>query len=100
MAPGILLVVLGAILAFALRVDSKVIDLHVMGWILMAGGAALIYQARQTGGRVHETTVVDDLTNPDRQVHTVREYEADDQPINGPATILESPADDAGPKRG
>jgi hypothetical protein len=99
MAPGVLLVVLGAIFAFAVRGDTKVIDLQTMGWILMIGGVALIYQARQAGGRVHETTVVDDLTHPDRPVHSVREYYSDDQPVDGPAAHLDSPTDDLGPRR-
>jgi hypothetical protein len=89
MAPGILLVVVGAILAFAVRADSKVIDIQTMGWILMVGGAALIYHGRQVGGQVHETTVVDDLTNPDRPVHSVREYYSDDQPVDGPQAHLD-----------
>ena len=36
---GIVLLALGAILAFALRVDLSGIDLRVVGWILMAAGA-------------------------------------------------------------
>ncbi|MDX6324685.1 MAG: hypothetical protein QOK15_1039 [Nocardioidaceae bacterium] len=89
MGPGILLVVIGAIFAFAVRGDTKVIDLQTMGWILMVGGAALIYHGRQTGGRVHETVVVDDVSDPDRQVHTVREYDSDEQPVDGPQAHLE-----------
>jgi Domain of unknown function (DUF6458) len=100
MAPRILLVVLGAIFAFAVRVDTKVIDLQVMGWILMVGGAALIYQARQTGGRVHETTVVDDHTDSDRPVYSVREYYSDDQPVDRPADPVDAPTEELGPRRG
>ena len=35
---GIVLLALGAILAFALRVDVSGVDLQVVGWILMAAG--------------------------------------------------------------
>lgn len=84
MAPGILLVVVGAIFAFAVRGDTEAVDLQILGVILMLGGAALIYHARQAGGRLHETTVVDDLSNPDRPVHTVRQYYSDEQPADGP----------------
>jgi hypothetical protein len=99
MAPGLILVVIGAIFAFAVRGDTKAVDLQTMGWILMAGGAAIIYHARQTGGRVHETTVVDDLSNPERPVHSVREYYSDEQPVDGPVARLDSPTDDLGPRR-
>ena len=93
MAPGILLLVLGAIFAFAVRADTKVIDLQTMGWIMMVGGVALVYQARQAGGRVHEKTVVDDVTDPDRTVHSVRDYYSDEQPVDGPAAHLDTPTD-------
>ena len=36
---GIVLLALGAILAFALRIDLSGVDLQVVGWILMAAGA-------------------------------------------------------------
>jgi hypothetical protein len=36
---GIVLLALGAILAFALRVELSGIDLRVVGWILMLAGA-------------------------------------------------------------
>jgi Na+/proline symporter len=37
---GILLIVAGAILTFALNVTVQGIDLHVVGWILMLAGLA------------------------------------------------------------
>ena len=36
---AIVLLALGAILAFALRVDVSGVDLRLVGWILMAAGA-------------------------------------------------------------
>ncbi len=35
---GIVLLVVGAILAFAVNADIAGIDVHVIGWIVMAGG--------------------------------------------------------------
>lgn len=35
---GIVLLVAGAILAFAVNADVAGIDIHIIGWILMAGG--------------------------------------------------------------
>ena len=35
---GVLLIVIGAIFAFAVDVDLKVVDGYVLGWILIAGG--------------------------------------------------------------
>jgi hypothetical protein len=93
MAAGVILIVIGAIFAFAVRADTKAVDLQTMGWILMAGGAAIIYLARRSSGRLHETTVVDDLSDPDRPVHSVREYFSDEQPAAGPIASLDSPAD-------
>lgn len=98
MAPGILLLVVGAIFAFAVRIDSSVIDLQRMGWILMVGGIALIHQARQSGGRVHEKTVVDDLRDPERPVHTVRDYYSDEQPVDGPSAHADSSTGELGPR--
>ncbi len=39
---GVLLIVLGAIFAFALNVDLNFIDDNVLGWILMIAGALAI----------------------------------------------------------
>jgi hypothetical protein len=86
MTPGILLIIVGAIFAFAVRADTEAVDLQIMGLILMGGGAALIYRSRQDSGHLHETTVIDDKTNPDRSVRVVREFSADDQPADD-ATI-------------
>ena len=42
MTPGITLVVVGAILAFAVRADPSGIDLQTVGWILLVTGVCLI----------------------------------------------------------
>ncbi len=39
---GVLLIVVGAIFAFAIDVDLKVVDDYVLGLILMAGGVLAI----------------------------------------------------------
>jgi hypothetical protein len=39
---GIFLIALGAILAFALKVEPKYIDLEIAGWVLMLAGAATL----------------------------------------------------------
>jgi len=95
MTPGILLLVVGAIFAFAVKKDTDAIDLQVMGIILMLGGAALIYHSRQDSGHLHETTTIDDLSDPNRPVHVVREYTADDQPTHDARTRLAGIDDDA-----
>ncbi|MCX7522044.1 DUF6458 family protein [Microbacterium sp. STN6] len=52
---GVFLIVVGAILTFALNVTTTWIDLHLVGWILMAAGLivviigiALMVRKRQT----------------------------------------------------
>lgn len=39
---GIFLIALGAILAFALKVDVTAVDLRVAGWVLMLSGASVL----------------------------------------------------------
>ncbi|KQV07641.1 DUF6458 family protein [Leifsonia sp. Root112D2] len=39
---GILLIVIGAILTFALNLDVTWIDLHLVGYILMAAGLVIV----------------------------------------------------------
>ncbi len=39
---GVLLIVVGAIFAFAIDVDLEVVDGYVLGWILIAGGVLSI----------------------------------------------------------
>ena len=47
MGVGVLLAVLGAILTFAVRANTSVVNLPVVGIILMIAGAALIWNARK-----------------------------------------------------
>lgn len=46
MAPGIILIILGAVFAFALDIDSPWLHTHVFGVILMLGGLAFCWRAR------------------------------------------------------
>lgn len=39
---GIFLIVIGAILTFALNIKVTWIDLHLVGWILMAAGLVIV----------------------------------------------------------
>ncbi|HWJ82150.1 MAG TPA: hypothetical protein VNS55_07930 [Nocardioides sp.] len=46
MAPGIVLIIIGAIFTFALKAESSWIDTRVLGLILMLGGAGFIWRSR------------------------------------------------------
>jgi uncharacterized membrane protein HdeD (DUF308 family) len=70
MAPGIVLIIVGAIFTFALKAESSWLDVRVLGLILMLGGAAFIARARlkrrevvtresSPGAEVEETQVVE-----------------------------------------
>ncbi|QNN51534.1 hypothetical protein [Nocardioides mesophilus] len=73
MGAGIALVVLGAILTFAVRGEAPGIDIQTVGVILIVAGAAVIAYARRD--RVHEEEVVrvEEQTDPATSTHTVRE---------------------------
>jgi FtsH-binding integral membrane protein len=65
---GIFLIVVGAILTFALNVTVAGLDLHVIGWILMLAGLAnLIFFIYVTNRRRSSTVVrppYDDADQP------------------------------------
>ena len=66
---GIILIVAGAILAFAVERSADGVDLAMIGWIIMAGGAlALLVAAIQGLGWMSLGT---------RKVHTERHVSAD-----------------------
>lgn len=46
MAPGIVLVIVGAIFAFALKAESSWLDVRVLGLILILGGLAFVARSR------------------------------------------------------
>ena len=82
MGPGIFLLVVGAILTFAVRADTSVVDLQTMGLIFLVAGGVLVWHDRNGSTREREVTTVDDLTDPDRPVHTVRETVSEDDPYD------------------
>ena len=58
---GVLLIVVGAIFAFAIDVDLKVVDDYVLGLILMAGGVlAIILVFVMQAQRNRSTRVVEE----------------------------------------
>ncbi len=59
MGPGITLIVLGAILAFAVRTDASVVDLQTVGLIFMLAGAAIIAYYRRENRRKEVVTHVE-----------------------------------------
>lgn len=85
-APGITLLVIGAILAFAVRSDSSFVDLQIVGLIFMVAGAAIIaYFRRERHQKEIVTRVEHSDTGADPE--TVREtvthetvYEGDEKP--------------------
>jgi len=85
--PGVTLVVLGAILAFAVRTDASVIDLQVVGLIFMLAGAAIVAYFRRERHQKEIVTRVEHAgagAAPSETVHeTVTHetvYEGDEPP--------------------
>ncbi|MGW5242003.1 DUF6458 family protein [Monashia sp. NPDC004114] len=62
MGLGVLLAVIGAILTFAVRAHTSVINITVVGIILMVAGAGLIIHARR--GTRHERIVTREEVQP------------------------------------
>jgi putative Mn2+ efflux pump MntP len=81
MGPGIFLMVIGALLTFAIEDHVPGLDLNAAGVILMLAGAAVV--ARALSNEVSERTVTrsetsTDPDSPNRVVHrTVRERRPD-----------------------
>lgn len=73
MGVGVILLILGAILAFAVRGDTSAVDVQVVGLILMIAGAAIIYFVRRGATTEREVTTIHDRQDPDRPVQTVHE---------------------------
>lgn len=79
MGAGVFLVIVGAILSFAVRRDTSAVDLQVVGVILMVAGGTIIYFVRNRK-TVRETITTDDLSDPTRPVHRVHEEVIDRDP--------------------
>jgi hypothetical protein len=80
---GIFLLVLGAILALAVRSDASVVDVQVVGLILMVAGAAIVWFARRGATTHREVTTVQDTHDPERPVRTVHETVTEQDPAGG-----------------
>ena len=82
MGPGIVLIILGAILTFAVRGDTNFVNLHVVGVIFLIAGSVLVYFGRNGGTRARRITTVEDLSDPDRPVQTVTEEVTEQDPYD------------------
>ena len=73
MAPGITLVIVGAILAFAVRTDASVVDLQTVGLIFMLAGGAIIAYFRREKREKRVVTRVEESSNGAEPPQVVRE---------------------------
>jgi uncharacterized protein DUF6458 len=73
--PGLLLLVLGALLAFAVKDDMPGVNLGVAGLILMVAGAAVIAHARGTAREERIVERHEESSDPNTPNHVVREIE-------------------------
>jgi uncharacterized membrane protein HdeD (DUF308 family) len=71
--PGVVLAVLGAILTFAVRANTSVINLTVVGIILMVAGGGLIWHARKGSRRQRIVTREERPAGSTTPTHTVRQ---------------------------
>jgi membrane protein implicated in regulation of membrane protease activity len=78
--PGIFLLVLGAVFAFAVREDTPVLDVQVTGVIFMIAGALLIYLSSRSRTRQRSVVTRDDLSSPQHPLHEVHETVVDHEP--------------------
>ncbi len=80
---GFTLVVIGAIIAFAVRDTSDTFNLRALGIIVMLGGAAGLwfsYRLANSRRSAQTTTVIDPAV--ERQYRTTREDRVSDEPID------------------
>ena len=82
MGPGIFLLIVGAILTFAVRGDTSAVDLQTVGLIFLVAGGALVYFGRNGGARSRTVTTVEDLSDPTRPVQTVSEEVSEQDPYD------------------
>jgi hypothetical protein len=74
---GLSLVVLGALLTFAVKDDMPAINLGVAGVILMLAGAAVIAHARSTAQRERVVETSEESSDPSVPSHVVKEIHRD-----------------------
>jgi uncharacterized membrane protein HdeD (DUF308 family) len=75
--PGVVLLIIGAIFAFAVRNETPGVDIQTVGWILMFGGIAMFLLARRGERHEHEVTRIEESDDPDHPKHIYRESTTD-----------------------
>jgi membrane protein implicated in regulation of membrane protease activity len=73
MGPGLCLVVIGALLTFAVKAGVPGINLDVAGVILMIAGAVVIAHARATAQQERVVTRREESDDPGTPTHVVQE---------------------------
>jgi membrane protein implicated in regulation of membrane protease activity len=79
--PGVVLIILGAILAFDVHGDLGAVDLQMVGVIFLIAGGVLVHFARNAT-RARKVTKVEDLSDPTHPVQTVTEEVAEHDPYD------------------
>ena len=82
MGPGIFLIIVGAILTFAVRSEPSAVDLQTVGLIFLVVGGALVYFGRNGATRARTVTKVEDLSDPSRRVSTISEEVTEEDPYD------------------
>jgi Domain of unknown function (DUF6458) len=80
--PGIFLIIIGAILTFAVRSEPSWLDLQIVGLIFLVVGGVLVHIGRNGATRARKVTTVEDLSDPSKPVQTVREEVMEDDPYD------------------
>jgi uncharacterized membrane protein HdeD (DUF308 family) len=77
MGAGIVLIIIGAIFAFALKAESSWVDTRALGLILILGGAAFIWHSRLRKREVvtRETESVDGVIQTEQTTVVERRLE-------------------------
>lgn len=73
MGAGLGLLIVGALLAFAVKDDMPGINLGVAGLILMVAGAAVVAHARATAAKERVVTTREESGDPAAPTHVVQE---------------------------
>ena len=81
MGPGVVLLILGGILTFAVHGDMGAVDLQTVGVIFLIAGAVLVYFARNAS-RARTVTKVRDLSDPTHPVERITEEVAEHDPYD------------------
>ena len=82
MGPGIFLIIVGAILTFAVRSEPSFLDLQVVGLIFLVVGGTLVHVGRNGATRARTVTKVEDLSDPNRRVSRISEQVTEDDPYD------------------